>query len=31
VWWRDSIKELGAVIEARDMIGAATFFVRPRA
>jgi SAM-dependent methyltransferase len=31
VWWRDSIKELGAMVEARDMIGAATFFVRPRA
>jgi SAM-dependent methyltransferase len=30
VWWRDSLKELGTVIEARDMIVTATFFVAPK-
>jgi hypothetical protein len=29
VWWRDSIKELGTVVEARDMLDRATFYVKP--
>jgi 2-polyprenyl-3-methyl-5-hydroxy-6-metoxy-1,4-benzoquinol methylase len=30
VWWRDALRELGTVVEARDLIGNAVFFVRPR-
>jgi SAM-dependent methyltransferase len=30
VWWRDSLKELGTVEEARDLVGEAVFFVVPR-
>jgi hypothetical protein len=29
-WWRDSFKELGRVLDARDLIGNAIFVVRPR-
>jgi len=29
-WWRDSIKELGTLIEARDMLEWATFYVAPK-
>lgn len=30
VWWRDSLKELGTVEDARDLINDAVFFVRPK-
>jgi hypothetical protein len=30
VWWRDALRELGTVVEARDLIGNGVFFVRPR-
>lgn len=26
-WWRDSLRELGTVVEARDLCGSAVFFV----
>lgn len=29
-WWRDSIGDIGTVVDARDMHGSATFYVRPR-
>ena len=29
-WWRDALKEVGEVIEARDLVSNAVFFVRPR-
>jgi 2-polyprenyl-3-methyl-5-hydroxy-6-metoxy-1,4-benzoquinol methylase len=29
-WWRDSLKELGAVVEARDLLESAVFFVAPK-
>lgn len=29
-WWRDSLRELGDVVEARDLIGNALFVVRRR-
>jgi SAM-dependent methyltransferase len=29
-WWRDNLKELGTVVDARDLHGNATFYVRPR-
>ena len=29
-WWRDSLRELGEVLDARDLQTAAVFFVRPR-
>lgn len=30
LWWRDSLKELGTVTDARDLLNSAVFFVRPR-
>jgi trans-aconitate methyltransferase len=30
VWWRDSLKELGAVTDARDLQHSGVFVVRPR-
>lgn len=30
VWWLESLRELGEVTDARDLIMCATFFVRPR-
>lgn len=30
VWWRDSLRELAQVTDARDLIGAALFVVKPR-
>ena len=30
VWWRDALRELGTVVEARDLIGNAMFLVAPR-
>jgi 2-polyprenyl-3-methyl-5-hydroxy-6-metoxy-1,4-benzoquinol methylase len=30
VWWRDSIRELGEIVESRDLISDGVFFVRPR-
>jgi SAM-dependent methyltransferase len=29
-WWRDRLRELGAVVDARDLVGCGVFFVRPR-
>lgn len=29
LWWREGIGELGRVVEARDLIGSAVFYVRP--
>jgi len=29
-WWKDSIAEVGRVVDARDLINAATFYVEPR-
>jgi hypothetical protein len=29
-WWKDSLKELGTVTEARDLISNAVFVVKPR-
>jgi 2-polyprenyl-3-methyl-5-hydroxy-6-metoxy-1,4-benzoquinol methylase len=29
-WWKDSLKELGTVVEARDLISNAVFVVKPR-
>lgn len=29
-WWRDSIRELGEIVEARDLLTDGVFFVRPR-
>ncbi len=28
-WWRDSLRELGRVTDARDLVGNSTFFVEP--
>lgn len=30
VWWRDRIKELGTLVECRDLIGSGAYYVRPR-
>jgi hypothetical protein len=30
VWWRDSLREVGDVVDARDLHQAATFYLRPR-
>ena len=29
-WWRGSLEELGVVVDARDLINSATFYVEPR-
>jgi SAM-dependent methyltransferase len=29
-WWRDALRELGTVEEARDLLTSAVFYVRPR-
>jgi len=28
VWWRDSLRELGELVDARDLIGTALFVIR---
>jgi SAM-dependent methyltransferase len=30
VWWRDSLREIGTITEARDLLSDACFVVRPR-
>lgn len=30
VWWRDSLREIGNVTDARDLINSALFFVEPK-